>query len=71
MIRCYGNCIFKTRLVFGNHFCHFRKLKEKPRFFPTASYEDNSELPEEEYCETVHKFTDPSIVYEAEVAKKK
>lgn len=43
-----------------------------PKHFPTCFPEQYEKLPEEEYAPNVHRFEDPSIVFEPEeVAKKK
>lgn len=50
----------------------FRDQTVSPKHFPTCFPEQYEKLPEEEYAPNVHRFEDPSIVFEPEeVAKKK
>jgi hypothetical protein len=44
---------------------HFRRRSESPRHFPTCYSDQHDALPEEEYADFVHRFHDPSIVFDA------
>ena len=42
-----------------------RRLEGPPRFFPTCYPDQQGSLPEEEYADDVHRFEDPSVVFDA------
>ncbi len=48
------------------HLNYSRRLPGPPRFFPTYYESDSDSLPKEgeEYDKSIHRFQDPSIVFE-------
>eukprot|EP00095_Tigriopus_kingsejongensis_P006176 maker-scaffold191_size271209-snap-gene-0.9 protein:Tk06176 transcript:maker-scaffold191_size271209-snap-gene-0.9-mRNA-1 annotation:"39s ribosomal protein mitochondrial" len=44
---------------------------ESPKYFPTCYPEEFDKLPEEEYSEVMHRFEDPTIMFQSEETSKK